>query len=136
MIAPIVDGAGVKVKVAEALYNRVPIAATSFAVRGLPLHTRSAIRICDSPQDWIAFLNGMRLAIWRINQCRSRQLRGFPRVASPTCWENFLPALVRDRSRSDVVLSAVAHVDLGCFAAVVEGEDRAAISKREIEFRR
>lgn len=58
MIAPIVDGAGVKVKVAEALYNRVPIAATSFAVRGLPLQARSAVSICDSPGDWIAFLNG------------------------------------------------------------------------------
>ena len=58
MIAPIVDGAGVKVKVAEALYNRVPIAATSFAVRGLPLQARSAVSIFDSPGDWIAFLNG------------------------------------------------------------------------------
>jgi glycosyltransferase involved in cell wall biosynthesis len=57
MIAPIVDGAGVKVKVAEALYNRVPIVATPFAARGLPHSTRPAIRICDSADEWIAFLN-------------------------------------------------------------------------------
>ncbi len=58
MIAPIVDGAGVKVKVAEALYNRVPIVATQFAVRGLPQQARTATRICDSSGEWIEFLNG------------------------------------------------------------------------------
>lgn len=57
MIAPIVDGAGVKVKVAEALYNRVPIVATPFAVRGLPQLAKSATQTCDSPAEWIAFLN-------------------------------------------------------------------------------
>ena len=57
MIAPIIDGAGVKVKVAEALYNRVPIVATSFALKGLPAAAVAAVRVCDEPDEWIAFLN-------------------------------------------------------------------------------
>jgi hypothetical protein len=56
MIAPIVDGAGVKVKVAEALYNRVPVAATSFALRGLPVQAIDSVWTCDSANEWIALL--------------------------------------------------------------------------------
>lgn len=56
MIAPIIEGAGVRVKVAEALYNRVPIAATSFAIRGLSAAAVSSVRVCDSPAEWISFL--------------------------------------------------------------------------------
>jgi len=57
MIAPIVEGAGVKVKVAEALFNRLPIVATTFATRGLPPIATSCVRICDTADEWIAFLN-------------------------------------------------------------------------------
>ncbi len=62
MIAPIIDGAGVKVKVAEALYNRVPIVATPFAVKGLPAEAVAAVRVCDEAAEWIAFLNSSAAA--------------------------------------------------------------------------
>lgn len=44
-------------KVAESLFNRVPVAATSFAVRGLPAEATRSVRVCDSPNEWIALLN-------------------------------------------------------------------------------
>jgi len=62
MIAPIIEGAGVKVKVAEALYNRVPIVATSFAMRGLPAAVTSDVQTCDSAIEWISFLASDRPA--------------------------------------------------------------------------
>jgi glycosyltransferase involved in cell wall biosynthesis len=52
MIAPIVMGAGVKVKVAEALFNRVPVVATSMALRGLPLDATEPIQVCDTASEW------------------------------------------------------------------------------------
>jgi hypothetical protein len=57
MIAPIIDGAGIKVKVAEALYNGVPVVATPFAVKGLPTGSSTAVRVCDTAPEWIAFLS-------------------------------------------------------------------------------
>lgn len=56
MIAPIVTGAGVKVKVAEALFNRVPVVATSIALRGLPLDSTAPIEVCDTTTEWEAAL--------------------------------------------------------------------------------
>lgn len=52
MIAPIVTGAGVKVKVAEALFNRVPVVATSMALRGLPLDSTAPVQVCDTTSEW------------------------------------------------------------------------------------
>jgi glycosyltransferase involved in cell wall biosynthesis len=57
MIAPIVTGAGVKVKVAEALFNRVPVVATSIAMRGLPVGSTASIQVCDTPAEWEAALD-------------------------------------------------------------------------------
>jgi glycosyltransferase involved in cell wall biosynthesis len=57
MIAPIVSGAGIKVKVAEALHNGVPVIATPFALRGLPINSDDAVHSADSPEQWIRFLN-------------------------------------------------------------------------------
>jgi len=56
MIAPIVTGAGVKVKVAEALFNRVPVIATSLALRGLPIDSTAPIQMCDTADEWVAAL--------------------------------------------------------------------------------
>jgi glycosyltransferase involved in cell wall biosynthesis len=56
MIAPIVTGAGVKVKVAEALFNRVPVLATSLALRGLPIDSTAPVQLCDTADEWVAAL--------------------------------------------------------------------------------
>jgi hypothetical protein len=55
-IAPILRGAGVKIKLAEALYNRVPALTTTSGARGLAEF--GGIQVLDTPQEWIQFLNG------------------------------------------------------------------------------
>ena len=56
MICPVLGGGGVSIKAAEAIYNRVPILATPFGVRGLPLAEDPAIVIRQSPKDWVDFI--------------------------------------------------------------------------------
>jgi len=70
MISPIFTGAGVSVKVAEAIYNRVPVVATPFAVRGLPLPEDPSVVVLHHATEWIDFLRsaqGRALAGRRIS---------------------------------------------------------------------
>src|SRR5262249_41002928 len=64
MICPILSGSGVSVKLAEALYNAVPVLATRFATRGLSLEPNPAIVLIDEADGWVRFINeqGMDLA--------------------------------------------------------------------------
>lgn len=79
MICPILGGGGVSIKAAEAIYNRVPILATPFGVRGLPLAENPAIVVRETPQDWVQFLGsaGARelaaRSVLEINSGRFRQ---------------------------------------------------------------
>jgi hypothetical protein len=57
MICPIFSGGGVAIKVAEAIYNRVPILASPFAMRGLlPIEEDPAVVVLDGAADWVRFL--------------------------------------------------------------------------------
>jgi hypothetical protein len=56
MICPILSGGGVKIKFAEALYNGVPVLASSFAARGLSLEPDPSIVLLDRAEYWIRFL--------------------------------------------------------------------------------
>ena len=56
MICPVVAGAGVCTKLAEAVYHGVPVIATSLATRGLPLSDDPCLTVGDSAEDWIARL--------------------------------------------------------------------------------
>ena len=58
MIQPITCGAGINIKVAESLYNRMPMVATPLAIRGITLADDPAIRIIADAKGWIAYLNG------------------------------------------------------------------------------
>ena len=58
MIQPITCGAGVNIKVAEALYNRRPIVATPLALRGISLTEDPAIKVLSTAGAWIDYLNG------------------------------------------------------------------------------
>ena len=58
MIAPITDGGGIKVKVAEALYNGVPVVATPAAVSSTFGGANPALKICANESEWISFLSG------------------------------------------------------------------------------
>src|SRR5262249_21722687 len=56
MICPILAGGGVSVKFAEIVYNGMPVAATSFAARGLRLEPHPSIVLLDGAEQWIRFL--------------------------------------------------------------------------------
>ena len=56
MICPIHSGGGVNVKVAEAVYNRMPVLASSFGARGLPLKPDPGIVLLDRADEWVSFL--------------------------------------------------------------------------------
>lgn len=57
MVNPIVSGAGVNVKVAEALYNKVPTVCTGLALKGFHLVPDRSVVILDTPEQWINFFN-------------------------------------------------------------------------------
>ena len=57
MICPVRTGAGVNIKLAESLYNRMPVLATTHALRGLDCQPRSGLAIIDSAEEWAAFLD-------------------------------------------------------------------------------
>jgi len=56
MICPILSGGGVCVKLAEAVHHGMPLLATRFASRGLPLDPDPAIILQDDAQGWVEFL--------------------------------------------------------------------------------
>lgn len=57
MICPIREGAGVNIKLAESLYNRMPVLATNQAVRGLTCSSGPGLVTIDSAEEWVTFLN-------------------------------------------------------------------------------
>ena len=57
MICPTRAGAGVNIKLAESLYNRMPVLATPHALRGLNCQPESGLAIMDSSEEWAAFLD-------------------------------------------------------------------------------
>ena len=61
MVQPITHGAGINIKVVEALYNRKPIVATALALRGIALSADPAIVVRDNAGAWIVYLNSPEL---------------------------------------------------------------------------
>jgi glycosyltransferase involved in cell wall biosynthesis len=57
MICPVFAGGGVSIKLAEAVCRGVPVLATHYATRGLPIDPDPAIVLRESAAEWIEFLN-------------------------------------------------------------------------------
>ena len=58
MVNPIVSGSGVNVKVAEAIYNGMPMLCTPMAVAGLLTKPDPAIAVLESAEEWVSALQG------------------------------------------------------------------------------
>ena len=56
----IFSGGGVNIKFAEAVYNGIPLLASTFAARGLPIQPDPGIVLLDHPGEWIDFLTSER----------------------------------------------------------------------------
>ena len=57
MICPVFAGGGVSIKLVEAVCRGVPVLATRYAKRGLPIDSDPAIILRETPTEWIEFLN-------------------------------------------------------------------------------
>lgn len=57
MVCPTHVGAGVNIKLAESLHNRMPVLATTQAVGGLACASGPGIVVLDEAEDWTAFLD-------------------------------------------------------------------------------
>ncbi len=62
LIAPIWLGAGVKIKIAEALYNGVPVLATPRAAQGLT--SLEGVTVRETAEEWRLFLSGGGIEEW------------------------------------------------------------------------
>lgn len=56
MICPTFSGGGVSIKLAEAIYNGMPVLARPFPVRGVQLPPDPAIGVLDRACEWVSFL--------------------------------------------------------------------------------
>jgi len=57
LICPAVSSGGISVKLAEAVYNGMPVLATTEAARGLGLEQDPALLFLDQPAEWVDLLN-------------------------------------------------------------------------------
>ena len=57
MVCPTHAGAGVNIKLAESLHNRMPVLATAQAVGGLACVSGPGLVVIDDAEDWAAFLD-------------------------------------------------------------------------------
>lgn len=75
MACPTRAGAGVNIKVAESLHNRMPVLATTQAVRGFACASGPGLVVKDNAEDWAAFLSSSE-ADQLARQVPSEELRG------------------------------------------------------------
>lgn len=66
MVCPIHAGAGVSIKVAESLYHRMPVLATTQAVRGFVCSSGPGLVVIDNAADWATFWIRRRLIDWLV----------------------------------------------------------------------
>jgi hypothetical protein len=57
MICPVFAGGGVSTKLADAIGRGIPVLATPYATRGLPMDADPAIVLRETAAEWIEFLN-------------------------------------------------------------------------------
>jgi len=59
MVNPVFEGGGLNIKVAEAIYNGMPIMCSHFALRGieLPDRSESTVFVSDDPGEWAGHIN-------------------------------------------------------------------------------
>jgi len=102
MICPVFAGGGVSIKLVEAISHGVPVVATHYAIRGIPVEPDPAIVLRDSTREWIEFLNSPAAR-------ELHRLSPSPRIIArflPECYieglSNFLKAVLSEARSSKV----------------------------------
>lgn len=99
MICPIHEGAGVNIKLAESLYNRMPVLATTLAVRGLECPSGPGLTIMDSAEEWVAFLSSSQADLLAAEVPSEELRRQFSPDRHREKLENFLTEVIRGNLR-------------------------------------
>ncbi len=99
MICPILSGGGVCVKLAEAVYNRMPILSTSFGARGLPLQPDPGIVLLDRAEDWIEFLGSPQARELREHSVSEHCAKPFTVERNATAMHGFLTEICSPNTR-------------------------------------
>lgn len=98
MICPIFYGGGVSVKFAEIVYNGVPVVASSFTARGVPLEPQPSIVLLDRAEDWIRFLRSPAAQELRLRRGPSPMARTFALESHVEPVQAFIREAARRRS--------------------------------------
>jgi glycosyl transferase family 1/glycosyl transferase family 4 len=97
IICPIRTGAGVSIKLAESLYNRIPVLATTHALRGLQCQSGPGLTIVDSAEEWISFLNSPQADLLATHLPSEELSRQFAADRHMEKLENFILEVVMGR---------------------------------------
>jgi hypothetical protein len=96
-ICPIRTGAGVSIKLAESLYHRMPVLATSHALRGLECQSGSGLTILDSAEEWVSFLDSPQADLLATQSPSEQLSRQFAADRHVERLENFLLEVITGR---------------------------------------
>ena len=61
MVSPVLQGGGVNIKLAEAIYNGIPVVASPFSIDGLPVREGPGLKVVETADDWVACLDSPEL---------------------------------------------------------------------------
>ena len=100
MICPIHRGGGVNVKFAEAVYNRMPVLATSFAARGLPLEPDPSVVLLDRADEWVSFLLSPAARELRARRLPARMANAFAMESHVQSVQGFVQSAIARKKRS------------------------------------
>lgn len=106
-VNPMQSGAGVNVKVCEALIQGVPVLSTSKGLRGLPAWEDPAIRVADTVSDWLTMLKRDELVELALRSPQEEVRRTFSLERAVETWRVLLdevesrsPAKLRGSAKS------------------------------------
>ena len=59
LVAPLVLGAGIKVKVIEALSSGIPVLTNKIGIEGIPAENRKHYLHCETPEEYSDYIHGL-----------------------------------------------------------------------------
>jgi glycosyltransferase involved in cell wall biosynthesis len=95
MLCPMHTGGGVSVKLAEAVYNGMPVLTTRFATQGLPLARDPMLTVLDEAEEWVEYLNSVYVSTLRTARLSPALALPFQAVTHRERLQQFVRGLVR-----------------------------------------
>ncbi|BCA55518.1 hypothetical protein W02_26580 [Nitrospira sp. KM1] len=99
MMCPIRTGAGVNIKLAESLYHGVPVLATPHALRGIEYQSGAGLKILDSAEEWVSFLNSSQAGLLATQVPSEKLSRQFAVDRHVEKLETFILEILRGRDQ-------------------------------------